>query len=521
VHIAVHSGENVEKPTILIVEDERVVALDLRAQLRRMGYYVPAIVSRGSEAVRLTAELDLDLVLMDIHLQGEMDGVQAAQAIHNDSDVPVIYLTAYADQVTLDRAKVSEPSGYIIKPFDEQELHATIEMALYKHQMQRKLRESQRWLSAVLESIGDAVIATDQRGRIKFMNPVAESLTGWNKSEADDKDIGEVFHVLDRETKRPVQDPALRALADNKVTLLDAGAVLVSRTGDEIPVGDSAAPIRDERGNLVGAVLVFRDETERTQAQQALEQHARDLEEKNQELDAFAHTVAHDLKDPLSTIAGFASILADGELDLPKDELQQYLRIIEGRTLQASGVIDELLLLSSVRKAEVSTEPLAMSRILSRAEYRLAYLKQERHAEIARPSDWPVALGYGPWVEEVWTNYLSNGIKYGGDPPRLQVGATCDGPMVRFWVRDNGQGIPAKELDRLFTPFTRLHQVRATGHGLGLSIVQRIVRKLGGTVGVESEEGQGSIFYFTLPAASESDDKERPMCQVASLQTPR
>jgi PAS domain S-box-containing protein len=390
-------------------------------------------------------------------------------------------------------------------------------MALYKRQMERKLRESQRWLSAVLESIGDAVIATDERGQIKFMNPVAESLTGWNKSQADGKDIGEVFRVIDRETKAPVPDPAVKALTENKVMLLDAGAVLVSRDGNEIPVGDSAAPIRDEHGNLVGAVLVFRDETERTQAQQALEQHARDLESKNEELDAFAHTVAHDLKDPLSTIAGFASVLADGELDLPKDELCEYLRIIEGRTLQASGVIDELLLLSSVRKAEVRTEPLAMSRIVSRAEYRLAYLKQARRAEIAYPSDWPIAIGYSPWVEEVWTNYLSNGVKYGGEPPRLQVGATRDGPMIRFWVRDNGQGISEKDRARLFTPFTRLHHVRATGHGLGLSIVQRIVHKLGGTVGFESAKGHGSTFYFTLPAAEV--DEERPASQVACLQT--
>jgi signal transduction histidine kinase len=134
---------------------------------------------------------------------------------------------------------------------------------------------------------------------------------------------------------------------------------------------------------------------------------------------------------------------------------------------------------------------------------RLAYMIDECSAEITLPDSWPIALGYGPWVEEVWVNYLSNALKYGGQPPRIEVGATvqADG-TVRFWVCDNGPGLASEEQARLFTPSTRFDQVRAKGHGLGLSIVRRIVRKLGGQVGVESEIGQGSIFSFTLPGVA-------------------
>jgi signal transduction histidine kinase len=189
--------------------------------------------------------------------------------------------------------------------------------------------------------------------------------------------------------------------------------------------------------------------------------------------------------------------------------------MVEGLSMQASNVVQELLLLSSVRKAEVSTEPLDMTRLVTRAEFRLTYLKQEHGAEIAYPAAWPTARGYGPWVEEVWTNYISNGIKYGGDPPHLELGATLEGETIRFWVRDNGPGVPAGDRSRLFTPFTRLHQVRATGHGLGLSIVRRIVDKLGGQVGVESCSGQGSTFYFTLPAALEQE--QLPARQAESM----
>ena len=489
-----------EKAVILVVEDERVVALDIRSQLRNLGYDVPTIVSRGEDAVQTATELSPDLVLMDIHLRGEMDGIQAAQHIRTHLDIPVIYLTAYADDDTLQRAKVTEPFGYVVKPFEERELYTTIEMALYKHRTEQELAQSQRWLSAVLQSIGDAVIATDAQGHIKFMNPVAQALTGWDKEQASGREVGDVFRAIDGEMRTPVPSPVERALAQDAVVLLDEGTLLITRDGDEVPIDDSAAPIKDERQNTLGAVLVFRDVSERLQARDKLRGYASELESRNQELDAFAHTVAHDLKSPLSTIIGFASALAQEDMELPRDQMQEYLQAIEGISLEACNVVDELLLLASVRDAEVEKEPLEMSRIVDRAEYRLAYLKANRHAEISYPDQWPAAKGYGPWVEEVWVNYLSNGIKYGGDPPRLELGATQVGNVVRFWVRDNGAGIAPEDQKRLFTPFTRLHQARATGHGLGLSIVQRIVNKLGGDVWVESCGGQGSTFFFTLPA---------------------
>jgi signal transduction histidine kinase len=165
--------------------------------------------------------------------------------------------------------------------------------------------------------------------------------------------------------------------------------------------------------------------------------------------------------------------------------------------------VDELLLLSSVRKQDVYTYPISdMDAIVGSVLRRLADTLMEHHAQVSQPDTWPVALGYGPWVEEVWTNYVSNAVKYGGVPPRIELGASAGkNGMVRFWVRDNGQGLTAEEQARLFTPFTRLHQVQLEGHGLGLSIVRRIVEKSDGQVGVESSIGEGSLFYFELPAA--------------------
>ena len=248
---------------------------------------------------------------------------------------------------------------------------------------------------------------------------------------------------------------------------------------------------------------------ERKLAEKTLQQRNRELaalnvelQARNEELDAFAHTVAHDLQNPLAVITGLAEQLEESYATLPEEELRRYLRAMSQSGRKMSNIVDGLLLLAGVRKAEVERQPLDMAGVVAEARQRLIDLARERQADIILPSTWPVALGHTSWVEEVWVNYLSNAIQYGGQPPRVELGAQVqsDG-MVRFWVRDNGNGIAPDTLGRLFTPFTRLNQIRARGHGLGLSIVRRIVEKLGGQVGVESQVGQGSTFFFTLPAA--------------------
>ncbi len=221
-----------------------------------------------------------------------------------------------------------------------------------------------------------------------------------------------------------------------------------------------------------------------------------------EELDAFAHTVAHDLKNPLGVSINYARFLSKYCTEMGVEELQKYSQRIVRSGQKMNDIIEALLLLASVRKEEVDLKPLNMAHIVTEAQSRLAYMIRQYQAEIILPAGWPTALGYGPWVEEVWVNYLSNGIKYGGQPPRLELGATsqADG-MLQFWVRDNGDGLMPGDQARVFVPFTRLDQDRADGHGLGLSIVQRIVEKLGGAVGVKSDgvPGQGSVFSFTLP----------------------
>ncbi len=229
----------------------------------------------------------------------------------------------------------------------------------------------------------------------------------------------------------------------------------------------------------------------------------KELEAQNQELDAFAHTVAHDLKNPLNSVMGFADLLAEvvsEKLDLLDEETLEYLNNLKLASRKMMDIIESLLLLAGVSKQQVELQPLNMTEIVTQVQQRLAYMIKSTQAEIILPDQWPVARGYAAWVEEIWANYLNNAMKYGGKPPRLELGAKKMAHQIRFWIHDNGNGLTKEEQAVLFTPFTRLTKSRGKGHGLGLSIVQRIAEKLDGQVGVESAAGQGSTFFFTLPA---------------------
>jgi two-component system cell cycle sensor histidine kinase/response regulator CckA len=509
---------------ILIVEDESLVAMDIEKRLKALEYDVAGIVSSGQDAIELAASESPDLILMDIHLKGGVDGIEAAAYINEHHDLPIVFLTAFADGGTVQRAKLAEPYGYLIKPFNERDLQTTIELACYRHKMQRKLRESERWLSTTLRSIGDGVIATDAQGRVKFMNAVAERLTGWTQQLALGQDCRGVFRVIDGTTRETVACPVMQALETGVCVNLANGVLLITRDGRESPVDDSAAPIIDEHGRISGAVLVFRDVSERKEAQEAVRRYTEELRSRNEELDAFAHTVAHDLKNPLSLVMGFAQLLETDLESFTAEEMASYLAIIAKNSRKMIQIIDELLLFSQVRQSGVMISAIDMQKVVREACNRLAAMIEEYEAEVNLPPEWPTALGYEPWVEEVWVNYLSNAIKYGGQPPHIEIGAGLvedsgrdrgDGPepeayssMVRFWIRDNGSGIRPEDQAQLFKPYTRLQPVRAAGHGLGLSIVRRIIHKLGGEVAMESSgiAGEGCVFSFTLPAVIGAPD---------------
>ena len=226
------------------------------------------------------------------------------------------------------------------------------------------------------------------------------------------------------------------------------------------------------------------------------------LRASNAELDAFAHTVAHDLKSPLTSSIGFTNILIKEARSLPAKEIQEFLNIVHENGLAMEKIIDGLLMLASVRKEDVSLNIIHMETVVTEVIARFYYQIRETGTHIHAATKWLPCHGFRPWIEEVWANLISNAIKYGSNPPYIMIGCEAQPEgMVKYWVKDNGQGLSEQEQAKLFIPFTRLGQHDGLGHGLGLSIVQRIVNRLDGEVGVSSEVGIGSTFYFTLPAA--------------------
>ena len=245
----------------------------------------------------------------------------------------------------------------------------------------------------------------------------------------------------------------------------------------------------------------MRDEQRQITAE--LNRKAAELEARNVALDEFASTLAHQIQGLLSQMIGYASYLEmHYAADTDPDARQSLTRIVESGH-KMDNIITEMLLLASIRSNDVQIYPLDMARVVNEAKKRLRYLIQKRQAEIILPDEWPTALGHAPWIEEVWLNYIGNALKYGGDQPRLELGASLQANgMARFWVKDYGIGISQADQLRLFKPHTRLRPRRFRGEGLGLSIVKRIVTRCGGEVGVVSEVGRGSTFWFTLPAAT-------------------
>ena len=255
--------------TVLVVEDNQIVARDIQRKLERLGYAVCGTAASGRKAVEKAAATQPDLVLMDIRLRGDIDGVEAASQIRERLGIPVVYLTAYTDEETVRRAKQTEPLGYLVKPFDENVLRTTIELAFFRASMERKLRQSESWLRTTLRCMGDATLVTDAQGQVKFVNPAAERLTGWGEAEALGRPWWEVVQLLEAETRRPTTEPISRALEDRQVVTVGESILLVDRRGGESPAEVTAAPIFDE-GEAGGLVLVLRDATERTLMEQAL-----------------------------------------------------------------------------------------------------------------------------------------------------------------------------------------------------------------------------------------------------------
>lgn len=516
---------------ILIVEDEGIIATDIQRRLARLGYSVVGTAESGDEAVRMAAQLRPDLVLMDIRLKGDVDGITATDRINRQRQVPVVYLTAHADdEATLHRARQTDPYGYLLKPFQERDLRSVIEIALYKFQAEKRLRESERRYAATLASIGDAVIATDPEARITFMNPVAEFLTGWPVADAMGRPLREIFPIVNEGTRQPVENPVEKVLKEGRVVGLANHTILIGRDGREVPIDDCAAPIWDDADACIGAVLVFRDVTAARRAEaerRRLEEHLRQVT-KMEGIGQLAGGIAHDFNNILTIIIGYGQLFLNS---LGPDHPWHGLvtEIVRGGE-RASDLTRQLLAFS--RKQMLQPKILDVNQVVTNVGKMLRRLIGE-HIELVtelRPQLGTIKADPGQ-LEQVLVNLAVNARDAMPSGGTLTIATTevelsehdvrefpdlRPGAYLRVRVADTGCGMDAAVRARIFEPFFTTKEV-GKGTGLGLATVYGIVKQSEGHILVDSAVGCGTTFTIYFPFAHEDPCFLSPAGEASDL----
>jgi len=493
---------------VVIADDERIVAADLSRRMTALGYVVVGNVGRGSDAVRVSLELRPDLVLMDIGMDSEYDGINAAAQIRAQADIPVVFVTSYSDKETLRRAKEIGPFGYVLKPFDERELVATVEMAIFRHKTDRKLRQSEQLHRALIENTGEGIVFADLGERFTFANPSAEALFGVGPGGLDGRSLGdftspETFAMIKSQTELRRQGvkgsyPIEILRPDGQVRML-----LITAT-----------PQFDGKGELSGTFGIFRDFTEKYRAEEELRQHAEQLriakdaaEEASRAKANFLAVMSHEIRTPMNGVIGMTSLLLETPLTPEQREFAEAVRR-SGESLLA--ILNDILDFSKIEsgRTELEQHPFSLTSCIEEAMELFASRAAEKNVEIVGmidPSVPDMLIGDVTRVRQVLVNLIGNAVKF------TSAGEICvsvqtqpagaEEVELQIRVRDTGIGIPRESLSRLFQPFSQgnLSITRKYGGtGLGLAISKRLVELMGGAIHVETEEHKGSTFVVTL-----------------------
>jgi two-component system cell cycle sensor histidine kinase/response regulator CckA len=501
---------------ILVVEDERIVACDIEESLIALGYDVTGTASSAEECWSSVARRRPDLVLMDVRIQGDVDGIETARRLKKNYDIPVIYLTAYADERSIERACETAPHGYVLKPFRSGELRSAVEIALVKHRLETELKNRERWFATTLDAIGDAVIAADRDGIVTLVNPMASALLGVDREELVGLALRRVYRTIDERTREPLEDPSLATARLNRTLRPLDRTALVTAHG-EVPIEESVAPILDENGETLGVAVVFRDATE---ARRHKERVA--LIDRLNSLGTLAAGVAHEINNPLTYVMGNAAVIEQrldalrrvlelgvappgvisGSLETNLHEMATGMAEIQDGAMRIRKIVNDLKIFSHPDPGPEIADPLTAIRwalrvtdVLIRRRARL----ETRLEPVPRVPCDDVRLG------QVFLNLIMNAAQAipEGDPNAHRVTVSVapepDG-RVAVVVADTGTGMTPEIERRIFEPFFTTKPF-GTGTGLGLSVTHGIVRSMGGEIRVKSEPGAGSTFRVILPPA--------------------
>ncbi len=505
------------KKKILIVEDEAITSEAIAEQLEDLGFSVTDTVGTGILALASIIKNPPDLVLMDIILKkGDIDGITAANHIRERFNIPVVYLTAHSDPATINRAKFTYPYGYIVKPFTKQDLQISIEMALQKHEMEQQLAEHKEMLSSILESTKDGILATNETGKIAYMNSAAERLTGWSLIEANNKNIGEIVKIIDIMNENYKENPAEIVIKNKEVIYLDDNIVLVNKNGQKIPVANSVSPIIEENGQVTGVVMLIWDKSANQHIQnlenevakhQETEAEIRQVLQAEKEISEFRSriisTISHEFRTPLMVILSSAGLLQRYGTKWLDDKKNKYFNQIESAVKQMTRLIEDVVTYSKTETGELIFQPSTINVELSCRKIIEEYQAENTGNYILNFSyqtSRNIANLDAELLHRILTNLISNAVKYSPDGGIISLEAACEIDRFIFSVKDQGIGIPPNEMNRLFESFFRGSNVGTIGGtGMGLAIVKKCVEIHSGTITVNSQLGVGTTFTLTLP----------------------
>ncbi len=517
------------QPLILIVEDEAIVAMDLRLHLQDLGYAVSGLASTGEEAVATAARTRPSLVLMDISLGAGMDGIEAAHHMQG-MGLPVVFLTAFADEATLTRAKESGPYGYLLKPYDERTLHSTIEMALYRHRMEQELKASESRMRAIIEHALDLVVILDQSGRVTYSSPSAERVLGYRHGERYGTPAAELVHPDDLGPYAAILRELIQAPGESR-----AVEIRILHKDGTPRLMEAVAHNAFEVPGVHGIVINARDITERRQVEldrQAMEAKVQQAQ-KLESLGVLAGGIAHDFNNLLMGIMGHAGLAL---MDLQEDSpLRRRLHQIELAATRAAELTNQLLAYSG--RGKFLVEPVSLSRLVDEMESLLeTVISKKAVLEHQFAPDLPLIDGDATQLRQVIMNLITNASDALGERTgkiTLSVGTLPTGPLtpclagtppegesVFLEVKDTGCGMALDTLGRIFDPF---FTTKFTGRGLGLAAVLGIVHGHHGAIQVLSEPGLGTTFRLLFPRSEETHGhdlwQDRPTLAYSSQGT--
>jgi PAS domain S-box-containing protein len=493
---------------ILVVEDEGIVALNLRRSLAGLGYEVIGVAATAADALELASTGRPDLVLMDIHIRGNVDGIDAAVRLREQGGAPVVFLTAYADEGTVERARRAAPYGYLVKPFSAPELRTTIETALHRHQRDRALIERERSLSRTLAALADGVVATDAAGNVTYANDAAIAMLGLGPADlAGATPIEDLFTLIDDDGHR-LANPARTAVDECRTVQLPAHG-LVTRGGARLQVGNGAAPVIDN-GRVVGAVLSIHDDGERRRQVQD-----RVSADRVAALGTLAAGLGHELNNPLSYVATSLEYLRRNLAGAPAPMLEAAGDAIEG-VARIGAIARDLQVFWTQRDQIIDADPRAATAWAIRVAGERV---RARGHLVTRLAVAPVVSARGGRLEQIALNLLvhvGDTVPDGEQPHELEVATGTD---PRGWaviaVRDGGAELPPEVARQVFEPFA--DRSSRDGHAdLGLAVAHHIVAGLGGELTCEVVAGAGTTYRAVLPPSL-----PRPRLAPAPMVRPR